>query len=116
MQELRVAKSLWGVHEAGDVNKWDELFSRIASEGYCACSRQLRLFFFVRNGPLKILEFLEILEFPWIFSIVVSCLVDVSSDCWWWPLVAKNPTGAEVVRGDAGGDLSPQGYRGCRYH
>lgn len=34
--ELRVAKSLWGVHEAGDVNKWDELFSRIASEGYCA--------------------------------------------------------------------------------
>ena len=31
-----IGKSLWGVCEAGDVSKWDDLFARIKAEGYFA--------------------------------------------------------------------------------
>jgi len=34
LKSLTVAKSLWGVAEAGEPAKWDEMLGRIASEGY----------------------------------------------------------------------------------
>jgi len=32
--KLKVAKTLWGVPEAADPKKWDELFARIKAEGF----------------------------------------------------------------------------------
>ena len=36
MPELKLAKTLWGVDEAGDPEKWDALFGRIKAEGFSA--------------------------------------------------------------------------------
>ena len=33
-QKLCVGKSLWGVAEAGDPDKWDDMLTRIKAEGY----------------------------------------------------------------------------------
>ena len=35
-QELKLAKTLWGVDESNDVSQWDALFARIKAEGFSA--------------------------------------------------------------------------------
>ncbi|KAK3283451.1 hypothetical protein CYMTET_8848, partial [Cymbomonas tetramitiformis] len=36
MSTLKLCKTLWGVPEAADVSRWDDLFARIKSEGFDA--------------------------------------------------------------------------------
>lgn len=35
-QELKLAKTLWGVDESNDTSQWDALFARIKAEGFSA--------------------------------------------------------------------------------